>query len=157
MAAVSCWRARFLATIAAAGPVPALGSPAWVALPDTDPRKTAAAVGPAVAYLIDNTQAVIESRLRGELAAIDHAVVARIRTASWDLSGAQDWRHAAHCPSHADLVRRRSQAVCVRCGAEHGFTDTHCPGCGRGGTPEQIRAEATASWTTPTVPHRRVA
>ncbi len=117
-----------------------------MALPDSDPRKLAAAIRPAVAYLTENTPAAIATRLRRELAAIDHAVIERVRTASWDLSGAQDWRHAANCPSHAELVRRRSMTICGNCATRYAWTTLRCPGCGRTGTPEEIRAAATRSW-----------
>lgn len=42
------WARRLLAAVD--GPVPAYGSPAWEALPDTDRRKAAAAVQAAEAY-----------------------------------------------------------------------------------------------------------
>lgn len=158
MTAVSAWRDRVLT---ATGPAPVLGSRAWVALLDTDPRKVAAAVPPAVAYLTENTSAAIAQRLRQELAAIDHVidhiVVARVRAASWDLCGARDWRHTATGPSHTELARRRSLATCFHCKTQYAWTAVCCPGCGRGSTPEQIRAEATRSWTTPVTPNRRVA
>lgn len=158
LTAVHAWHTR---SLAATGPVPVLGSQTWVALPDTDPRKAAAAFGPALAHLTENTPAAVAVRLRAELAAIDHVidhiVIARVRAASWDLSGAQDWRHTATGPNHAELVRRRSLAKCFHCKTEHPWTATHCPHCGRGWTPEQIHVEATRSWTTPATPNRRVA
>jgi hypothetical protein len=116
------------------------------ALLDSDPRKLAAAIPPAVAYLTENTPAAIAARLRRELAAIDHAVIERVRTASWDLAGAQDWRHAANSPSHVELVRRRSMTICGNCATLYMWTTLRCPGCGRTGTPEEIRAAATRAW-----------
>jgi hypothetical protein len=111
-----------------------------------------------VARLTENIPAAITQRLRQELAAIDHAVVERIRAASWDLSGAQDWRHAAHCPSHAELVRRRSLATCFHCKTTYAWTADRCPACDRDDSaPDQIRAEATRSWTHPSTPDRSAA
>lgn len=158
LTAVHAWRSRVLATT---GPVPMLGSWTWMALPDTDPRKVAATIPPAVAHLAENTPAATARRLQQELAAIDHVidhiVVARVRAASWDLSGARDWRHTATGPSHTELARRRSLATCFHCKTQYAWTAACCPACGRGSTPEQIRAEATRSWTTPVTPNRRVA
>jgi hypothetical protein len=146
MTAVRTWHEHILHDLSPSAAAPRLGSPSWMALPDSDPRKLAAAIPPAVAYLTENTPAAIAARLRRELAAIDHAAIERIRTASWDLSGAQDWRHAANCPSHAELVRRRSVTICGNCATRYAWTALRCPGCGRTGTPEEIRAAATRSW-----------
>lgn len=146
LTAVRAWHERALHDLPPSTAVPRLGSPSWVALPDSDPVKLAAAIPPAVAYLTENTPAAITARLRRELAAIDHAVVERIRTASWDLSGAQNWRHAANSPSHAELVRRRSTTICSNCATRYAWTAHRCPRCRRTGTPEEIRATATRSW-----------
>jgi hypothetical protein len=146
MTAVRAWHERILDDVSPSAAVPRLGSPSWVALLDSDPLKLAAAIPPAVAYLTENTPAAIAARLRRELADIDHAVIERIRTASWDLAGAQDWRHTANSPSHAELVRRRSMTICGNCATRYARTVRRCPGCGRTGTPEEIRAAATRSW-----------
>jgi ribosomal protein L40E len=146
MTTVHAWHTRVLHDLSPSAAVPRLGSPSWVALLDSDPLKLAAAIPPAVAYLTENTPAAITARLRRELATIDHAVIQRIRTASWDLSGAQDWRHATNSPSHAELVRRRLLTICVNCATRYAWTATRCPDCGWGGTPEEIRAAATRSW-----------
>lgn len=144
--AVRAWHERILDDLSPSATVPRLGTPPWVALPDSDPLKLTAAIPPALAYLTENTPAAIAARLRRELADIDHAVIERIRTASWDLSGVQDWRHAANCPSHAELVRRRSMTICGHCATRYERTALCCPGCGRTGTPEEIRAAAARSW-----------
>jgi hypothetical protein len=146
MTAVHAWHERILEDPSPSAAAPRLGSPSWVALLDRDPRKLTAAIPPAVAYLAENTPAAIAARLRRELADIDHAVVERIRTASWDLSGAQNWRHAANSPSHAELVRRRFMTTCGNCATRYAWNAPRCPGCGRAGTPEEIRAAATHSW-----------
>lgn len=146
MTAVRDWHERILDDLPPSAAVPRLGSPSWVALLDSDPLKLAAAIPPAVAYLTENTPAAIASRLRRELAAIDHTVIERIRTTSWDLAGAQDWRHAANSPSHAELVRRRLMTICGKCATRYAWTAPRCPGCGRTGTPEEIHAAATRPW-----------
>lgn len=143
----AAWHERILDDLSPSAAVPRLGSPSWVPLLDSDPLKLAAAIPPAVAYLTENTPTAITARLRRELAAIDHAVIERIRTASWDLAGAQNWRHATNSPSHAELVRRRSTTICDNCATRYAWTAPRCPGCGRTGTPEEIRTAATRSWT----------
>lgn len=145
MTAVRTWHERILHLLPST-PVPRLGSPSWMALLDSDPRKLAAAIPPAVAYLTENTPAAITARLRRELAAIDHAVIERIRTASWDLSGAQNWRHAANSPSHAELIRRRFMTICSNCATRYAWTAHRCPACAWAGTPEEIRTVAIRSW-----------
>lgn len=147
--AVHSWQQRVLHDLPPNAAVPRLGSPSWVALLDSDPLKLAAAIPSAVAYLAENTPAAITARLRRELAAIDHAVIERIRTASWDLAGTQDWRHATNSPSHAELVRRRLMTICSNCATRHAWTTHRCPVCGRTGTPEEIRAAAAHSWRYP--------
>jgi hypothetical protein len=146
LTAVRAWHERVLHGLPPSAAVPRLGSPSWVALLDRDPRKIAAAIPSAVTYLSENTSAAIAARLRRELAAIDHAVIERIRTASWDLAGAHDWRHAANSPSHAELVRRRSMTICSSCATCYAWTAPRCPSCDWTGTPEEIRAAATHSW-----------
>ncbi len=144
--AVHAWHKRILHDLPPSAGVPRLGSPSWVALLDTDPLKLAATIPPAMAYLTENTPAAITARLRCELAAIDHAVIERIRTASWDLAGAQDWRRAANSLSHAELVRRRLVTICGSCANRYAWTAPRCPGCGWAGAPEEIAAAATRSW-----------
>jgi hypothetical protein len=120
--AVRAWTSRLLADFAPDGWVPALGTPAWCALNDTDPRKVAAALTPALARLVETTPAAVALRLRHELAAENRAVVNRIKAASLDLSAAQDWTHAARRPSFAELERRRADVPptrprCLPCAA----------------------------------------
>jgi hypothetical protein len=100
------------------GPVPVLGTAAWVALPDTDPRKLAAAIAPALARLIENTPAAVALRLRRELLAEDRAVANRLKAASLALSTAQDWVAAARRPTYAELERRRAQFATTTAGRD---------------------------------------
>lgn len=109
--AVRAWATGVLADL---GPVPALGTAAWVALADTDPRKLAAALAPAVARLLENTPAAVAMRLRRELLAEDRAVAERFKAASVALSTAQDWTRAARRPSFAELERRRAEIPVTR-------------------------------------------
>jgi hypothetical protein len=146
--AVRAWADRVTGDAARIGELPAFGTAGWVALPDDDPRKLISAVAPAVARLQENSPAAVALRLRRELTALDRAVVERIRAAAWDVCEAQDWSRAAARPSWHVLERRRSLTRCHRCTTSYPWTAGRCPGCGRTGSAEEIRAEATRPWTT---------
>jgi hypothetical protein len=115
--AVRAWTRRVLADHGGRGggadAVPALGSRAWCALPDGDPRKLAAAVRPALAQLEYWEPAAIADRLRTELDEFATAWRRACVEASHDLSGAGRWGVG---PTHADLVRRRQLASTEPCG-----------------------------------------
>src|SRR4051812_24023856 len=85
--AVRAWAARVRARVESVSPVPELGSPEWAALADTDARKLAAALRPALAQLVERTPAAIAARLRAELD--DRAIAWRRSLAELhaDLSG----------------------------------------------------------------------
>lgn len=147
VAAVQAWTARVLAEVD--GPVPALGSLGWCALPDSDPRKLAAAVAPALTRLHENTPAAVALRLRRELRDVDRAVLHRVGAASHAVAGAQDWRAAAWRPTWDTLERRRWTRPCPACRTPLSWRADRC-GCGwREPTPDEIRARATASWSHP--------
>lgn len=117
-AAVRAWAAGLLAQAWRIGPPPPAGSPTWRALPDTDPRKLAAVVAAALAWLRESTPEAIAGRLAAELDAIDRDRIERDKAVSADLSAANDW--GACGPTHAELQRRRTLTSHLPCGA---------PGC----------------------------
>ncbi|WP_291412706.1 DUF2742 domain-containing protein [Actinophytocola sp.] len=132
IAAVRAWSVRLLAPLESAGAVPELGTPAWVTLADTDPRKLAAALRPALAYLLDGTPAAVTDRLRTELDAFATAWRRAHKEASAELSRYVADRGYSVGPSHAELDRRRqltSTAPCGVCGAavtlRHPLPDSH--------------------------------
>lgn len=149
VSAVATWAERVHADAAMGGPIPKLGTAAWCALPNSDPRKLAAALGPALARLWENTPAAVALRLRRELRDVDRAVLARVRDASHDVASAQDWRAAAQRPTWDTVDRRRWTHPCRNCRSPLPWHADRC-GCGwREPTPAEIRARATASWTHP--------
>ncbi|MFC0439420.1 DUF2742 domain-containing protein [Kutzneria buriramensis] len=104
--AVRRWAAPLLAAATQAGPIPLAGSPDWSRLADDDPRKWAAVVTSALAWLSEATSAATARRLRAELDAIDRAVAERFKAAACELSAAHEW--SATGPAHAELERRRA-------------------------------------------------
>ncbi|MFL6144342.1 MAG: DUF2742 domain-containing protein [Labedaea sp.] len=135
--AVRQWVHRTI-TARPAGRVPLLGSPAWQALPDTDPRKHAALVHAALAHLAEHTPAAVAARLRRELDEFATSVRRMFTEADNDLRRARVELGYSTGPTHAELVRRRNTYHCHACGTRyHGAIP--CPQCGWAGTPDQIR------------------
>lgn len=145
--AVPSWTTRVLVRVESVTPVPELGSPPWTALADTDARKLAAALRPALAQLVDRTPAVVAARLRDELD--DRATAWRRSLAELHADLAQGRHDLGYGvgPSHAELVRRRTTHPCGQCRHPLPNAATRCGECGwREPTPEQLRAHAHASW-----------
>jgi hypothetical protein len=109
--AVRAWADQLLTDLA---PVPALGRAEWLALDERDPRKLAAAIRPALAYLVESTPEAIAARLRAELDEFATAWRRTFRETSWDISRAMT--NLGTGPSHAELVRRRQLTSTVPCG-----------------------------------------
>ena len=91
------------------GPTPPAGTAPWRALDDTDPRKLAALIRPALAWLHEATPEVIAERLRAELDQLDLLHDRRSKAAALDLADAADWTAIATGPTHRELERRRAQ------------------------------------------------
>lgn len=120
--AVRAWAGRLLAVLA---PVPMLGSAEWLALAELDPRKIAAAVGPAVAHLAESTPAAVASRLRIELDEFATAWRRAHREASADVSRARTDLGYGIGPSHAELARRRQLTTMAPCACGTAVTLVH--------------------------------
>lgn len=145
--AVRTWATRVLARVESLSAVPELGSPAWAALADTDARKLAAALRPALAQLVERTPAAIATRLRAELD--DRATAWRHSLAELHADLSEGWHDHGYGigPSHAELARRRATYPCGRCRRPLRIGVTACGECGwREPTPAQLRARAYASW-----------
>lgn len=102
------WCAHSLARAESAGRIPLLGSPAWVALDDQDPRKLGSVIRAALAWLADSQPEVIAERLRAEMDFVDQITFQRLRDASHAVAAGADWSLVAYGPTHAELVRRRA-------------------------------------------------
>ena len=144
---VRTWAARVLARVESVSVVPDLGSPAWTALADTDARKLAAALRPALAQLVERTPSAIATRLRTELD--DHATTWRRSLAELhaDMSGA--WHELGYGvgPSYAEIVRRRNTYPCGQCHRPLRIGITVCAECGWCElAPAQLRARAREAW-----------
>jgi uncharacterized protein DUF2742 len=113
LSAVRAWVLPLLAAANRYGPIPDLGGPAWRDLPNSDPRKLAALIRPALAWLAESTPAATAARLRRELDDIDTVCLRRLRMASQDLSTGFDSSTVG--PSYAELVRRRNTFPCTNC------------------------------------------
>src|ERR1041384_2418657 len=117
-AAVREWSRPLLVAATRHGPIPPLGSAAWSALPDRDPRKLAALIPTALARLDESTPTAIAAQLRQELDESDRLTVARLRQMSHDLSAAiadaNRGRRSAR-PTYAELALRRNTFPCVTC------------------------------------------
>jgi hypothetical protein len=111
--AVRAWADQLLTALA---PVPALGRAEWLALDERDPRKLAAAIRPALAYLVESTPEAIAARLRAELDEFATAWRRAHKEASADVSRARTDLGYGIGPSHAELVRRRQLTSTVSCG-----------------------------------------
>lgn len=145
--AVQAWATRVLGRVEAVAAVPELGSPAWTALADTDTRKLAAALRPALAQLVGRTPAAISARLRAELD--DRATAWRRSLAELHADLSQGWHDLGYGigPSQAELVRRRTTHPCGQCRRPLRTAAIACGECGwREPTPEQLRTHARASW-----------
>jgi hypothetical protein len=144
--AVRTWAGRVLERLESANTVPELGSPEWAALADTDVRKLAGAIRPALAYLIEQTPAAIADRLRAELD--ERATAWRRSLAELHADLSTGWHDLGYGigPSHAEIVRRRNTFPCGQCRRPLRLGITSC-GCGwREPTPTELRARARASW-----------
>ena len=145
--AVRAWTVRVLARIESVNTVPELGSPAWAALADTDARKLAAALRPALAHLDESTPAATAMRLRAELD--EQATAWRRSLAELHADVSTGWHDLGYGvgPSHAELVRRRNAFPCGQCRRPLRIGVTSCAGCGwREPTSAALRARACASW-----------
>lgn len=100
-AAVHTWGAALVKRAYATGLVPAIGSAEWIALDDTDPRKPAAAVLAALAYIAEAMPAAIAARLDAE----DREAAQRVKDAAVDLSTAGRWGTG---PTRRELEQRRN-------------------------------------------------
>jgi hypothetical protein len=89
------------------GTAPLFGSPAWLELPATDRRRTAAVVRSAEAYRRFCSREQVERDLLEELQREDASVRRRVREASWAVAGALDWARLAQQPTYAELEARR--------------------------------------------------
>lgn len=114
MDAVRAWADQLLTALA---PVPALGRAEWLALDERDPRKLAAAIRPALAYLVESTPEAIAARLRAELDEFATTWRRAHKEASADISRARTDLGYGIGPSHAELVRRRRLTSTAPCGA----------------------------------------
>lgn len=110
---VKAWALPLLAIANRNGPIPDFGGPAWSALPDTDSRKLAALIRPALARLAESTPAAIAAELRRELDDIDTVFLRRLRMASWDVSAGMGPVRVG--PTYAELARRRNTFPCTTC------------------------------------------
>lgn len=127
--------------------VPVFGTTAWVALPDEDPRKLAAALHTAYAHLADQTTAAVSRRVRAELDETARALRQAVTDMSNAMSGGTPGGGGRFVgPSHAELERRRYSYPCRGCGRALPFQATDCAVCGwTEPTPDQLRT--TADWT----------
>ncbi len=145
--AVRTWAMRVLARVETVSPVPDLGSPAWAGLADTDARKLAAALPPALTQLAEQTPAAVAARLRTELD--DYATAWRRSLTDLHADVSRGWHDLAYGigPSHAELVRRRSNFPCGQCRRPLRIGITSCTECGwHEPTPAELRTRAHASW-----------
>lgn len=85
---------------------PEYGSPAWQALPDTDPAKTLAVLFAAECW----RRWWQPDAHAWRLAAAERHTAARFKAVACDLSAALDWATQANQPSFAELQRRRGLA-----------------------------------------------
>jgi hypothetical protein len=145
--AVRQWSASRLRHAHRIGAIPLAGSPTWLALDDADPRKTAAVLRAALAWLYESTPTVTVDRLHAELDLIDRCHADRMKVVANDISGSADWSRIAAGPTLRELTRRRNTFPCPDCRTRLRFTDTHCTACGWvEPTPQQRRAAAHRSW-----------
>lgn len=113
--AVRAWSTRLHTHLGSTCSVPALGTPAWVDLADTDLRKLTAAAVPAAAQLAYWTRGAVADRLRGELDEFATAIRRALTDIAADVS--LGWADGGYSvgPSHAELVRRRNTFRCRHC------------------------------------------
>jgi hypothetical protein len=108
-AAVRRWAQPLLRDARHAGPLPAAGSTAWQALPTTDPRKLAAVIAAALAWLEESTPHAIATRAAADLDQIDAAILARQKAVSAAVSSAlADAPAICYGPSYLELALRRA-------------------------------------------------
>ena len=112
-------------------PVPLYGSPEWHALPNSDPRKSAAVWRAAECWRTYWEPDAVAARLADELEFLDHEVIRRIRATSYEVASGADWRSLAQQPTYATLAARRAEVPDKPCGSPR------CRGCSR-----CIRADA---------------
>lgn len=144
---VRTWAVRVLARVETVSPVPDLGSSAWAELADTDVRKLAAALPPALTQLAARTPAAVAARLRAELD--DHATAWRRSLTDLHVDVSRGWHDLGYGvgPSHAELVRRRNSFPCGQCRRPLRIGITSCAECGwHEPTPAELRTRAYASW-----------
>lgn len=141
------WSASRLHQAHRVGPIPLAGSPTWRALDDTDPRKTAAVLNAALAWLYECTPAVIADRLCQELDLIDRCHADRMNAVATEVSSAADWTKFAAGPRLRELTWRRTTFPCPACRISLRFSESSCAACGWvEPTPEQRREAARRSW-----------
>lgn len=110
--AVAVWATELLHRATSAGPIPVAGSAAWIALPDSDPRKAAAIVRTALAALRESTPNAVAERVATDWAASQREFRQRLKDASRDVSAAQDWgKVAGHLPFCVYAARRTTYAT----------------------------------------------
>lgn len=106
-AAVRAWARPLLHRARACGDIPAAGSPAWQALPGSDPRQLAAVVIAGLAWLDESTPHAIAARIAATLNEIDTAILARQKAVSWSVSAALGTRFC-YGPDYLELELRRA-------------------------------------------------
>ncbi|WP_261562319.1 hypothetical protein [Frankia tisae] len=73
---VGRWARAAIAAARRTGPIPQYGSAGWLALPDDDPRRTAAVLIAAEAWRLDSAPAWIRARLTAEFDGAHQAAIA---------------------------------------------------------------------------------
>jgi hypothetical protein len=129
--AVMQWAAPLLDRAHRTGAIPDAGSRTWSTLDDFDPRKLAAIIRAALAWLHESTPDVIAQQLGDDLDLLDHCVSRRMKEISTDISGAANWSRLAAGPTVRELNRRRNTYHCPHCHAALQYEQTHCSECGR--------------------------
>jgi hypothetical protein len=96
----------------ARGRLPRYGTPEWVALPDTEPRKVAAVLIAAEAWRDHCSAERVAQDMADDLAEIDALLRYRMKAATADIAASPGMRYAASpaCPSRAELAARRKGA-----------------------------------------------
>lgn len=102
VAAAQLWAAPFVASAQRKGPIPAAGSPEWVALPASDPRKGAALFQAGLARIAEEARLpeILAQQIQENRRSIDEALVDSSRAVSESMSASGMLKPS---PSHAEL------------------------------------------------------